>query len=212
MSWYFELLNHWCISCSISSNYPAGHMCFKNLWMKKINIHKGFCPSLNLLQCPLSSFPLVYAFANLLMRCVVTMVSNVSDSSDAWPGMLLHAHMLQHSLMPLRAGHTHTCTRTHTHTYTQRHFESFALSKRVCMHICVHVLYTKSMHARVQSGVCQDETAVASCMRRETSCCLAANRGRSAKISTNQICWGRMQEVSLTASRRKTQKHYEATR
>lgn len=88
------------------------------------------------------------------------------------------------------------------------------------MHICKHTskryslfkeavhayrvsLYTNSMRARVQSGVCRYETAAASCMRRETSCCLASNRGRSAKISTNQICWGWMQEVSLTASRRK---------
>lgn len=62
--------------------------------------------------CPLSSFPLVYAFANVLMRCVVTMVSNVSDSLDARPGMLLHAHMLQHSLMPHRPGCRHTGTRT----------------------------------------------------------------------------------------------------
>lgn len=27
------------------------------------------------------------------MRCAVTMVSNVSDRSDAWRGVLLHAHM-----------------------------------------------------------------------------------------------------------------------
>lgn len=60
-------------------------------------------------------FPLVYAFANVLMWYVVTMVSNVSDSSDAWHGMLLHAHMLQHSLMPHRTDQTHTCTYTCIH-------------------------------------------------------------------------------------------------
>lgn len=159
---------------------------------------------------PLSSFPLVYAFANVLMRCVVTMVSNVSDSSDAWSGMLLHAHMLQHSLMPHRTSNTrvYTCICTNAHTHIHSHTLRGMPLQRGCACILVYKEYT----CKSASGVCQDETAAASCMRRETSCCLAANRGRSANISTNQLCCGWMQEVSLTASRRKTQKHYEATR
>lgn len=94
---------------------------------------------------PLSSFPLVYAFANVLMRCVVTMVSNVSDSSDAWSGMLLHAHMLQHSLMPHRTSNTrvYTCICTNAHTHTLTHFERYAPSKRVCMHTCVQRVYVQ---------------------------------------------------------------------
>ncbi len=153
--------------------------------MKKIFI-KGFCPPLHLVS--LSSFPLVYAFANVLMRCVVTMVSNVSDSSDALPGMLLHAHMLQHSLMPHRPGHA-VYTNTHTHTHAHAHKRTLKGLPFQRGRACIFVgMYTKSIRARVQSGVCQDETAAASCMRRETSCCLAANRGRSAKISTNQLC------------------------
>lgn len=89
-----------------------------------------------------------------------------------------------------RAGHTQTSTCAHTHLQIHKPNEC----------------------ARVQSAVCQDWAAAVSCMRGETSCCLAANRSRSAEISANQLCWGCMQEVSMTASRRKTQKHYEATR
>lgn len=94
------------------------------------------------------------------------------------------------SLMPHRAARTQTSTCTHTHTH----------------------IHKQSVHARVQSANVGDRAAAASCMRGETSCCLSANHGWSAKISTNQLCWGCMQEVSMTASRRKTQKHYEATR
>lgn len=50
------------------------------------------------------------------MRCVVTMVSNVSDSSDAWPGMLLDAHMLQHSVKR----HTKRAARMHTRVHAQK--------------------------------------------------------------------------------------------
>lgn len=124
---------------------------------------KGLRPLLPL--HPLSSFPLVFAFANVLMSCVVTMVSNVSDISDAWPGMLLHAHMLERSLMPHRAGLTQTSTCTYT-----------------------LLIHKQSVRARVQSAVCQDRAAAASCMRGETSCCLDANCGRSAEISANQLC------------------------
>lgn len=161
-----------------------------------IFIHILFISSFPLSLSPLyllSSSSVVYAFPNVLMKCVVAMVSNVSDSSDAWPGMLLHAHMYQHSIMPHRAGHTHM--HTNTCIYTNR--------GRACIFAC---LYAKNMWARVHSGVCQDKTAAASCMRRETSCCLSTKCGRSAKISTNQLCGGWIQEVSLT------QKHYEPTR
>lgn len=155
------------------------------------------------------SSPLVYAFANVLMRCVVTMVSNVSDSSESWPCMSLHAHMLEHLQTPHGADGTQACTYT---AYNHKHLERWTSAcVRVCTCIFVH-MHTKRMRAKVQSSVCQDETAAASCTRRETSCCFAPNRGRSAKISANQLCRGWMKEVSLTASRRKTQKHYEATR
>lgn len=94
------------------------------------NTHQRFLSSLIYSLYPLSSSSFVYAFANVLMKCAVTMVSNVSDSSDAWPGMLLHAHMLTHSVMPHRAGHTHM------RTYTCICANRYAL---VCMHICVSV-------------------------------------------------------------------------
>lgn len=153
----------------------------------------------------LSSFRLVNVIANVLMRCVVAMVSNVSDSSNPWSGMLLYTHILKHSVMPQRECHTHICIHAHAHTAC---INTLWKVWAACMSVCRN---TKSMRARVQSGVCQDETAAASCTRGETSCCFAVDHGRSAKISTNQPCWGWMQEVSLTASRRKTQKHYEAT-
>lgn len=189
-----EKKKHCSFSCSLSSNCVSK----SSEWRK----YTSKVPVLLFIYTlsPLSSLPLVYAFANVLMRCVVTMASNVSDSSDAWPGVLLHAHMLQHSLMPHRADHKHKCTCNHA--YMQTHIKKVCPFKEA-VHAYRVSLYTNSMRARVQSGVCQCKTAAASCMRRETSCCLASNRGRSAKISTNQICWGWMQEVSLTASRRK---------
>lgn len=78
------------------------------------------------------SSPLVYAFANVLMRCVVTMVSNVSDSSESWPCMSLHAHMLEHLQTPHGADGTQACTYT---AYNHKHLERYALSKPV--HVCV---------------------------------------------------------------------------
>lgn len=103
------------------------------------NIHQRFLSSSSFSLFPLSSFPLVYAFANVLMRCVVTMVSNVSDSSDAWPGMLLHAHMLQHSLMPHRPGHTvhiHTHMHMHTHACTNALWNVCPFREGVHAYLC----------------------------------------------------------------------------
>lgn len=76
------------------------------------NAHQRFLSSFIYSLDPLSSSSLVYALANAPMRCVVTMVLNVSDSSDAWPGMLLHAHV--NTFSAERA--MHTCTRTHAFT------------------------------------------------------------------------------------------------
>lgn len=82
---------------------------------------------------PLSSFPLVFAFANALMSCVVTMVSNVSDISDAWPGMLLHAHMLQHSLMPHRESGPYTNKHMRTHTFADTQTQRVCKSAKCCL-------------------------------------------------------------------------------
>lgn len=119
-----------------------------DVFLKALNeeyIHQSFLSSSSF-TLSISSLPLVYAFANVLRRCGVTMVSNVSDSSDAWPGMLLHAHMLQHSLMPHRAGHTHTHAHAHAHTYActihkKRYgsacmLYSSACIRRVCLQEC----------------------------------------------------------------------------
>lgn len=144
---------------------------------------------------PLSSFRLVYAFANVLMRCVVTMVSNVSDSLDAWPGMLLHAHMLQHSLMPQGAGHTHT----HAHIHS------------VHAYLCactVHKEYVcKSAKWRLSGR------SSCSFLLENRNFLLPLCKPWLVSQDINQSAMLRlMQEVSLTASRRKTQKYYEATR
>lgn len=79
-----------------------------------------------------SSFRLVNVIANVLMRCVVAMVSNVSDSSNPWSGMLLYTHMLKHSVLPQRECHTHICK--HTHAYTA----CTNTLKGLCgMHVCL---------------------------------------------------------------------------
>lgn len=177
-------------------------MCFLNLLMKKMYI-RGVCP-----LHPLSLF---FSLSSALFHLSMLLPVCWCDTWLPWFQMFLIARMpgmaccytpTQHSLMPHRADRTYTCTCTYIHMYTHKQTLKAMPFQRgfACMFVC---LYTKCMRARVQSGVFQDETAAASCMRRETSCCLAANRGRSAKISTNQLCWGWMQEVSLTASRRK---------
>lgn len=105
------------------------------------NVHQrclSSSPTLSFFLTLLCSFPLVYAFASVLMWYVVTMVSNVSDSLDAWHGMLLHAHTAFTNATQSRRNiymHMHI----HTHVYTQTNLESHALSKRLCMHVCVPV-------------------------------------------------------------------------
>lgn len=95
-------------------------MFFQNLLMKNM---KGFRPLHLLNMLSYSSF--VYAFANVLKRCVVTMVSNVSDSSDAWPGMLLHAHVTAFSNDKQSRLHT----RTHAYLVVYIHIY-------LCMYVC----------------------------------------------------------------------------
>lgn len=133
-------------------------------FLNEENVHQRFLSSFIYSLDPLSSSSLIYTLANAPMRCVVTMVLNVSDSSDAWPGMLLHAHVNTFS----NATQSGPCTRAHRHMHLHKQVCPF---KRCCA--CIFVcLYTKSVCARVQSGVCPDETAAASCMQKETSCCL----------------------------------------
>lgn len=92
--------------------------------MKIIYYIKGVDPPLHLL-CPISS-PLVYGFADMLMRCLVTMVSNVSDSSDAWPGKLLHAHVI--AFTNATQSGPYTLMYMHTHTaYKHKHLERYGL-------------------------------------------------------------------------------------
>lgn len=64
------------------------------------------------------------------MRCAVTMVSNVSDRSDAWRGVLLHAHMSEQ--------------KCHMEWATRR----FAPSRvDPCTHACMHA--DRCQHQRV---------------------------------------------------------------
>lgn len=162
----------------------------QNLLMENM---KGFRP-LHLLNM-LSYSLFVYAFANVLKRCVVTMVSNVSDSSDAWPGMLLHAHVTAFSNDKQSRLHTRTYAYLAVCMYVRMYVQLEYIN--ICSQVSPfqrHHAYkftfpnVKRMGAKVQRGVCQDETAAASCMSRETSCYFSAKSNRSAKISTNQQC------------------------
>lgn len=79
--------------------------------------HESFLSSSSTLAA-LLFFIFANAFANVLMRCAVTMVSNVSDCSDAERGVLLHAHMSEQKChmewakrrFPPGCGPMHACT------------------------------------------------------------------------------------------------------
>lgn len=134
-------------------------------FLNEENAHQRFLSSFIYSLDPLSSSSLVYALANAPMRCVVTMVLNVSDSSDAWPGMLLHAHVNTFS----NAAQSGPCTRAHVHMHLHKQVCPFKDAVHAYLSACTQRL---CVCARVQSGVCPDETAAASCMQKETSCCL----------------------------------------
>lgn len=159
-------------------------MCFLNIWTKK-NVDQTFLSS--------SSFSL--SIPSLLFHLSMLLLMSWWDVQLPWfqmfliallPGLACCYTPTCYSIMPHRAGHTHTHTQTRMHAY---------------MHICAHV-YKESMRAKWLSV--RTKAAAASCTRRETSCCLAAKTvAGQPRLSTNQLCWGWMQEVSLTASRRK---------
>lgn len=131
---------------------------------------KGFGP-LHPLELLSSSSFFAHAFGNALTRCVVTMDSNVSDRSDAWRGVLLHAHMSDQEC------HTEWATRRFTPGACTPARPDVSISVRVTANIC----------ARAQSGVCQGKTAAASC-RDKLPVAAVQKTSRSAKISTNQTC------------------------
>lgn len=145
--------------------------------------------------CPLLSFPLVYAFANVLMRCVVTMVSNVSDSSESWPCMSLHAHMLEHLQMPHSAGYTQACTYT---AYNHKHLERYALLK-VCVcvyvhvHICAHALKENACKSAKR---CVSGRNSCSFLHEKRNFLLLCSKPRSVSQDINQSAMSRLNEGS----------------
>lgn len=92
-------------------------------------------------------------------------------------GLSLLAHMSEPSDATWR-GHTHTHPHTHIHTHT---LDRCALTnKRSCLFVLLCVCVCVRMK----------QLQLASCARRETSCCLVANHSRSSEISANQLLAG----------------------
>lgn len=130
---------------------------------------KGFCP-LHPLWLLSSSFFLFFFFAHALTRRVVTMVSNVSDRSDclAW----------RVASRP-QAGMPHAVGNARVHARPRGRVAAVpGVPERPCAERC----------ARVQTGVCQNKTAAASCTRERLPVASLQKGSRSAEISTNQTC------------------------
>lgn len=148
-------------------------------FLNEENAHQRFLSSFIYSLDPLSSSSLIYALANAPMRCVVTMVLNVSDSSDAWPGMSLHAHVNTFS----NATQSGPCTRAHVHMRLRKQVCPFKdaahaylcpCTQRACVQGC-KVVYVRMK--QLQLPACKKKLPVAS-----------AKCSWSAKISTNQLC------------------------